>query len=40
MYQIEVFTTSESEETRIVRFSPRAVQQALESSFKSKIQVE
>jgi hypothetical protein len=39
MYQIEVFTTSESEETRIVRFNPRAVQQAVESSFKSKIQV-
>ena len=39
MYQIEVHTTSESEETRIVRFNPKAVQAALEDSFEDKIKV-
>ena len=39
MYQIEVLTTSESQETRIVRFNPRAVQKAVENSFKSNIKV-
>ena len=40
MYQIEVHTTSESEETRIVRFNPKAVQAALEDSFEeSEIKV-
>jgi len=37
MYQIEVLTTSESQETRIVRFNPQAVQQALENSFEDNI---
>ena len=39
MYQIEVLTTSESQETRIVRFNPQAVQRAVEDSLKNKIQV-
>ena len=39
MYQIEVFTTSESEETRIVRFNPNTLQQALDQSFENKIKV-
>ena len=39
MYQIEVHTTSESQETRIVRFNPKAVQKALENSFEDKIKV-
>ena len=39
MYQIEVLTTSESQETRIVRFNPQAVQKALENSFENKIKV-
>ena len=39
MYQIEVHTTSESQETRIVRFNPKAVQEALENSFEDKIKV-
>jgi hypothetical protein len=38
MYQIEVLTTSESQETRIVRFNPQAVQRAVEDSLKNKIQ--
>ena len=40
MYQIEVHTTSESQETRIVRFNPKAVQKALENSFEDKIKVD
>ena len=39
MYQIEVHTTSESQETRIVRFNPKAVQKALENSFEDEIKV-
>ena len=39
MYQIEVLTTSESQETRIVHFNPQAVQRAVEESFKNRIQV-
>ena len=39
MYQIEVLTTSESQETRIVHFNPQAVQRAVEDSFKNRIQV-
>jgi hypothetical protein len=39
MYQIEVLTTSESQETRIVRFNPQAVQRAVEDSLKNQIQV-
>ena len=39
MYQIEVLTTSESQETRIVRFNPQAVQKALENSFENEIKV-
>ena len=39
MYQIEVHTTSKSQETRIVRFDPKAVQKALENSFEDKIKV-
>ena len=39
MYQIEVHTTSESQETRIVRFNPKAVQEALENSFEDEIKV-
>ena len=39
MYQIEVYTTSESEETRIVRFNPNTLQQALDQSFENKIKV-
>jgi hypothetical protein len=41
MYQIEVQTTSESQETRskIVRFNPQAVQRAVEDSLKNNIQV-
>jgi len=35
-YQIEVLTHSESQETRIVRFNPRAVQKAVENSFKNR----
>ena len=38
MYQIEVITTSEDEETRIVRFNPKVLQQALDESFENKIQ--
>jgi len=37
MYQIEVITTSEDEETRIVRFNPKVLQQALDESFENKI---
>jgi len=37
MYQIEVLTTSESQETRIVRFNPQAVQKALENSLENQI---
>ena len=39
MYQIEVITTSEDEETRIVRFNPKVLQQALDESFENKIKV-
>ena len=39
MYQIEVHTTSESQETRIVRFNPKAVQEALENSLEDEIKV-
>ena len=40
MYQIEVLTTSESQETRIVRFNPQAVQRAVEKSLKNNNQVD
>lgn len=39
MYQIEFQTTSESEETRIVRFNPKVLQKALDKSFENKIKV-
>ena len=39
MYQIEVHTQSESEETRIVRFKPAVLQKALDKSFEDKMKV-
>ena len=39
MYQIEVHTQSESEETRIVRFKPSVLQKALDKSFEDKMKV-
>ena len=39
VYQIEVQTKSMSEETKIVRFKPKLLQQALDQSFEKKMKV-
>ena len=39
MYQIEFLTTSESQETNIIRYNAKDIQDAMDNSFKDKLNV-